>query len=266
MQYKGMKFLSLEQQNLIGISRKESVLLDTLYTKGSQNTSELAYNTSLPRVTVMRLLKNLRNRNLVKRKEKSREVVWKIENAHDLSERFNKLFGGSINAREHNIALSEVGRLTIYRGMEEMLESNRILLAAHPGERILAIEPNGIWKHFSLGSAGEWSEINKLFKQKQILIEMVVEDGFDSVLSKSIPLDLQNTYLSLAVEIRVVPSGVLDSATEILIFRDQVLFTDWAHNVAVEIKNPSTVRVIKAMYRMLQKNGRPYEKMPILSS
>lgn len=87
---------------------------------------------------------------------------------------------------------------------------------------------------------------------------MIAEEGFEKIISQYTKPELGESFLALTTDIRIVPSGMLDSATEMFIFRDQVLFTDWAHLVAVEIKNPSTVRVMKAMFRMLQKSGRVY--------
>jgi hypothetical protein len=139
-----------------------------------------------------------------------------------------------------------------------MIESNRRMLIAHPGERVLAVEPNGIWRHFAKIQSKEVHELNLLWGKKKILVEMVTEEGFEEVIQSHVTPDIESSFLSLAIDIRVVPKGILDSSTEILIFRDQVLFMDWAHLVAVEIQNPSTVRVMKAMYRMLQKSGSPF--------
>ncbi|GEM_PF-5609656 len=254
-----MKIWTKEQQIALGLTQKESKVLRVLNVQGTLNTSVLAYQASIPRVTTMRILNMLHKRGFVARKKHGRMVEWALVNPALLEKRLAHLFEESGVFNKSNIGLSEVGSLTIYRGVEEMLESNRKMLVAHAGERVLAVEPNGIWKHFPKDQSDSWKHLNLLFKQKQILIEMVTEEGFEKVLKKEVSPDIEETFLSLAVDIRVVPAGVLDSATEVLIFRDQILFTDWAERVAVEIKNPSTVRVVKAMYRMLQKNGRKYE-------
>ncbi|MEK7614592.1 MAG: helix-turn-helix domain-containing protein [Patescibacteria group bacterium] len=254
-----MKIWTKEQQIALGLTSKESGLLGVLNKKGTLNTSALAHRSSLPRVTAMRILNKLQKRGFVTRQEKRRAVAWSLVNPVLLEKRLAHLFEKSGVFNKSSIGLSEVGSLTIYRGVEEMLESNRKMLVAHAGERVLAVEPNGIWRHFPKDQSDAWRHLNLLFKQKQILIEMVTEEGFESILKKEVSPDIEETFLSLAVDIRVVPAGVLDSTTEILIFRDQMLMTDWADRIAVEIKNPSTVRVVKAMYRMLQKNGRKYK-------
>lgn len=139
-----------------------------------------------------------------------------------------------------------------------MIESNRNILKAHPGERVLAIEPNGIWKYFAKIDPGPIHQLNLLWKEKKILVEMVAEEGFEGFMADNVDNRVEQSFLSLAVDIKIVPQGTLDSATEILIFRDQMLLLDWAHSVAVEIKNPSTLRVIRAMFRTLQASGRGY--------
>lgn len=254
-----MKIWTKEQQVVLGLAPKESKILSALNEQGALNTSVLAHQSSLPRVTTMRILNALQKRSFVMRRKKSKEVVWSLINPILIEKRLARLFEVSGVFNKSNISLSEVGSLTIYRGAEEMLESNRKILISHAGERVLAVEPNGIWKHFPKDQSDSWEHLNLLFKRKQILVEMVTEEGFENILKKEVSSGIKETFLSLAVDISVVPAGVLDSATEILIFRDQILFTDWADRVAVEIKNPSTVRVVKAMYRMLQKNGRKHD-------
>lgn len=243
-----------EQRVVLGVSDKEFSLLEVLNREGSLNTSALAYHASLPRVTTMRILKTLKERGFVARKTQSREVVWSIVDPRLLEKRLVNMFG-DVHDSQKITHPSEVGSLTIYRGEKEMLESNERMLAAHPGERILSINPNGIWKHFEGASLEAWEDLNALFKKKNILIEIVLEEGFEQHMVVLGP-SLIKSFFSLGIDIRVVKAGFLDSATEILMFRDQILFTDWAHLVAVEIKNPSTVRVMKAMYRLLQESGR----------
>ena len=250
-----MKLWTKAQRVALGVSDKEFALLAVLDREGSINTSALAYHASLPRVTVMRILKTLKERGFVVRKTRGREVMWSIVAPTLLEKRFISMFEGEEGVQKVT-ELSEVGSLMVYRGIDEIIASNQKILAVHTGERVLAIEPNGIWKHVSGTPQEAITHMNRLFKEKQILIEMVVEEGFEKVIAESVNPQLGETFLALAVDIRVVPTRFLDSATEVLIFRDQILFTDWAHLVAVEIKNPSTVRVMKAMYRLLQESGR----------
>ncbi len=255
-----MKVWTKEQRVALGLSEKESKLLDVLGKYGPLHTSALAYHASLPRVTTMRILKILLERGFVVRKEESRAVVWSLVDPALLEKRLVHLFEIPGVFKRRNIGLSEVGNLTIYRGVTGMIESNERMLIAHAGERVLAIEPNGIWKHFGAVQSDDMLTLNLLWKEKQILIEMIAEEGFEKIIDEQINPELGKSFLSLATDIRVVPQGMLDSATEVLIFRDQILFTDWAYLVGVEIKNPSTVRVMKAMFRMLQNNGRKYKR------
>lgn len=253
-----MKFLTNEQRGILGLSPKEGRLIEALHKHTVLNTSELAHHTSLPRVTTMRLLKGLLARGFVSRKEKGKFVLWSTVTKDVFKKQFDSLFDSGKDTHFFAAELSEVGSLRLYHGIEAMIESNRRMLVAHPGERVLAVEPNAIWKHFAKVQSKEVHELNLLWGTKKILVEIVAEEGFEEVIKSHIAPDIESSFLSLAIDIRVVPKGVLDSSTEILIFRDQVLFLDWAHLVAVEIQNPSTTRVLKAMFRMLQKSGRSY--------
>ena len=85
---------------------------------------------------------------------------------------------------------------------------------------------------------------------------MLVEEGYKSSL-QHVELPFQESFLSLAVETRVFPKGLLHSSTEVLIFRDSALFFDWEQLVVVEIKNPSTVQIFKGMFNVLKLQSCP---------
>ncbi len=253
-----MKSLTKSQKTLLGITEKESIFLDVLIKSGSQNTSSLSMKVKIPRITVRRILMGLHERGLVTRRKKSREIEWKSIDEKKLREKIGEAFGLSPRTNMEPIGLSDMGSLIIYRGEKEMHESNAKLLGMHPGERVLSIEPNGIWRHFARVPLAQWSELNILIKKKQIIFETILEEGFETVIQKEAGAAIEHSFLDIPSDIRVVPARVLDSSTEVLILRDQILFMDWEHQVAIEIKNPSTTRVIKAIFRMLQQSGRSY--------
>ena len=209
-----MKTWTKGQRIVLGLTEKESRLLDVLNKQGALNTSELAYRASLPRVTTIRILKALKERGFVVREEKSRMVVWSLVDPRLLEKRFVNLFESLGVSKNHKIELSEVGDLTIYRGAQGMIESNERMLIAHAGERVLAIEPNGLWKHLTTVQSGDMHKLNLAWKEKKILIEMIAEEGFEKIINDQINPELGQSFLALATDICVVPSGLLDSATD----------------------------------------------------
>ncbi len=253
-----MKKWTKQQCTILGIDNKEARILDVLSSTAGTNTVAVAEKSFIPRITTRRILQKLVSRGLVTRTKLKQSINWTLVSPTVFEKKIASIFQDSDLFHTRNIGLSEVGSLNIYRGVKEMIESNRKILIAHTGERVLAIEPNGIWKHFAKIDPEPVHQLNLLRKEKQILIEMVAEEGFKEVIGNIVHPNVINSFMSLAVDIKVVPAGTLDSATEILIFRDQLLFMDWAHLVAVEVKNPSTLRVIKAMFRTLQSSGYDY--------
>ncbi len=240
---------------MLGISEKEQKLLGVLARQDGLNTCAVAEEANVPRVTTLRILSRLYKRGLVSRRARGREVLWSALHPPVIEANFMELFAAN-SAVSPATSLSEVGSLTVFRGMEGIMETNRRILSAKVGERFLAIEPNGIWQYVKQSPQDAWTHLNKLFRQKNILVEMIAEAGFEKHLEETDP-EMRRTFLDLITDIRVVPERLLDSATEILIFRDQIFFIDWAHEVAIEIKNPSTMRVMHAMFRVLQQSGKP---------
>lgn len=257
-----VNYLTKKQQHWLGVDVRAARLLNHLAKEPGLSTSALARLAKVPRVTTLRVLCSLQKRSLVTRKKVAREVQWFALSAEELRNKTVDVLGvpptdekGVLGFR---LPLSEVGALTVYRGLAEILASNKKLQLAHAGERVLAIEPNGVWKHFPQQEMAVWVDLNVEFQKNNLIIEMVTEEGFDTEIRHCASEQFSSSVYGLAKDIRVVRAGFLDSATEVLLFRDQALFIDWAHVVAVEIKNPSTVRVLRAMFRLLQASGRPY--------
>jgi DNA-binding MarR family transcriptional regulator len=245
-----------EQRRALGVNKKEQQLLDALYKKGVLNTMELAFEAKVPRVTAMRLLKILRERGFVARQTLLNEVRWSLVRPELHIKRLQKIFTDMPGTSAKNaLPLSDIASVSVYRGAHELLESNRAFFAGHPGERLYAIEPNGIWKHFAKVPQDEWVHVNKILKQKKIIVELIVEADYKKSLTH-VKESLQDSFLDLAAETYLVPPGALHSSTEICIFRDSALLLDWEQLVGVEIKNPSTVHLLKGMFTLLKSQSR----------
>ncbi len=246
-----------EQRQMLGIKKKEQRLLDALHKKGTLNTMELAFEGKVPRVTTMRLLKNLRERGFVVRQTLLNEVRWSLMNPELQVKRLQKVFADMPgSSQKTTLPLSDVAKVTVFRGAEEMYETNVKFLIAHAGERLYAIEPSGMWRHIVKVPVQKWLHVNRLMGEKKIVVEAIVEEDFEKQITKYADIALMESLTGLANELSVIPKGYLDSSTEVLIFRDQALFLDWEQLVGVEIKNPSTVHLLKGMFSLLKSQSK----------
>lgn len=242
----------------MGLNNKEHSLLNTLYNEGHLNTSALAFKAKIPRVTSMRLLRALQQRGFVYRQALYSEVRWHLVRPELLLKKYTKLFEGEPGATTQKaLALTDVARVTVFRGAEEMYETNVRFLIAHAGERLYAIESSGMWRHIVQVPVQKWIHVNNLMAQKKIIVEAIVESDFETQITEHADISLAQSLTTLAHELYVIPKGYLNSSTEILIFRDQALFLDWEQLVGVEIKNPSTVKMLKGMFDLLKRIGQP---------
>lgn len=247
-----------EQRNALGLSIKEHQLLDTLHKKGPLNTMELSFEAKVARVTAMRLLRTLKVRGFVARQTLTNEVRWSLVSPELQVKRLQKLLADMPgSSAKTTLPLSDVAKITIFRGGEEMYETNVQFLTAHAGERLYAIEPSGLYRYILQVPLKKWIHVNSLIKQKKIVIESIVEDDFEAEVSKHADRALAKSFMDTVSEVYVVPKGFLNSSTEVLIFRDQALFLDWEQLVGVEIKNPSTVKILKGVFELLKQSSRP---------
>ena len=82
-----MKSWSKQQQQLLGLSSKELLVLDKLSETQPLNTVEVSGLTKIPRITVRRLLLGLNKRGFVRQKRLGNSVCWSLENPSQLKER-----------------------------------------------------------------------------------------------------------------------------------------------------------------------------------
>ncbi len=249
---------SPQQRSFLGITKKEHALLRLLQ-KSPLNTSEIALRARFPRVTVLRHLTTLWKRGFVARNKAAREVRWSLVSQKLLRKRLELDAMGERSISGQRIPLSDIASVSVYQGAAEMFASNQKILAAHAGERLYCIEPNAIWRHVVKIPATEWVHLNTLLIQKQIIAEVVVEQGFEEVLKEYVEDVLSESFFALAKDVRVMRKGSMPAAVETLIFRDQVLLLDWEQFVGVEITSASIVKILKGLFLELQRNSRPIE-------
>ncbi|MDB5187914.1 MAG: hypothetical protein JWO50_434 [Candidatus Kaiserbacteria bacterium] len=243
------------QRLFLNLSKKELAVLKILHKKGPINTTELAFESKIPRVTTIRIARKLWRRGFIARQTLRREIKWSEVDRETIQKRLmTQVETSTVTLGGKEIELSEVASVTTYYGADAMLESNKKLLVAHAGEKFCSIEPNGMWKHMAKVSPKEWQELNNIYKNKGVMVDMVLEEGFEKAIG-IVDKELKSSFFSLASEVRVIPEGIVSSSTEVLIFRDQALFMDWEQYIAIEIKNPSTVKLIKGMFKALQAQG-----------
>lgn len=245
-----------EQRRALGLKPKEQRLLDVLYKKGTLNTVELSFEAKIARVTAMRLLGTLKARGFVARQTLKNEVRWSLVRPELQAKRLQKIFTDIPgNKQRSTLPLSDVAKVSVFRGAEEMYETNAKFLIAHPGERLYSIEPSAMWPHVLQVPVEKRLHINSLINQKKIIIESIVEDDFEIQIAKHAAVVHGQSMMETANELYVLPKGHLNSSTEVLIFRDQALFLDWEQLVGVEIKNPSTVKILKGMFELLKRSA-----------
>lgn len=242
-----------EQRRFLGISEKEHSLLNSLHKIGHQNTRELAFNAKVARVTAIRLLRGLHKRGFVSKQTLRTEVRWYLTRPDLILKRFAGLFENVEGIKTASLPLSEIANVTVFKGPQEMFESNKKFLVAHAGERLYSIEPSGIWKHVNQIPAKDWVHLNSLLMQKKVVIETMVEEDAKAHMQRHIDPTYAQSFLDLSNEFHVLPKGFLNSSTEIVIFRDQAFFLDWEQLVGVEIKNPSTIKLLKGMFELLKR-------------
>lgn len=248
--------LSPAQKTFLGLAAKESDLLRVLQ-KGSLNTSGAAKAAKLPRVTALRLLSGLWKRGFIGRHKQKREVSWspigralmrkRLELALDEESpgRFNK-----------TVPLTDLSNVLLYKGLSELLASNQKMLASHPGERVYFIEPNAIWKHAARIPPSEWVRLNKMLKQRNIIAEVVVEEGYENILSQY-GGDWSESFFALADDVRVMPKNSMPSPVEIIVVKDRVILADWEQLAGIEIVSSSVVKAFRGLFAALQSVSRP---------
>lgn len=239
--------LSVEEQILLGLTKREQLVLRSLEKLGQASMQQLAEHIKLPRTSLYWPLMQLYGRNLVAYELRGKRKYW-----------YSRV-GESIFRQKLGALESITGDMRIVEGVENIRALYRSALDLHKTERVLLLEGNravhSVTKKFGLAYMLQW---HKEAQKRDIILESIVgEKVYENLgqnrINKEIIKSLANFKLWIGY---VVPDSFIETDVALMLFRDTAIITDWQTERSVVINTPETVRLLRGFCSALQTAGK----------
>lgn len=258
--------LPREARALLGLNTKEKQVFEALSDQ-EQGMSELVHASGLPRMTIYSIMDRLSKRGLVttntvgaRKKYSALPSRHAFNKLADIAELF------SLEKFPHNKKVnSEHGKytgFTTYSGAQHLSSLYRKIVEENARGRFYFIVPNkaAVSEHGKIAYE-DLIAINKKVKSKNIIADGILEENW-------IPYNLARwkkrgedereflrAFEDRMYNVTVVPSGLLNTAAEIYVFKNVALLINWEDEVAVEIRNDVMVEFLKNLIALLKSLG-----------
>lgn len=239
--------LSSDERKLLGLTKRELLILKALEKLEGASMQELAEYLKLPRTSIYWPLTQMYGRNIV-----AYELAGKRKRWHSRV--------GELTFRRRLGALESVaGDMRIVEGVENIQALYLAAIDLHQTERVLILEGNlavhTVARKMGIPFMLTWHAEAK--KRKIILESIVGEDTVAAIDAGKIHRDVIQSLAQIELWIGyVVPDSFIHTDVALVLFRDVAIVVDWDTGRAIVINTPETVRLIRSFAEGFKEIGR----------
>lgn len=236
--------LRSETIKLLNLQPAEVAVLRALGA-GPQFGSSLQRHTAIPRATLDRTLRSLRERGLIRKQEWSpKRGRWLLKPVTEI--RILSSFGSTASGSE----------VFIYEGKEQLLNATLRFIETHAGERAFAIQSNKTWDTWATRlSREDFNKVNSLLRKKMVIMETVLPEDFAEYDLERRDQALANGYQERPSITHIIPKEFFNFYSDLTICRDAVFVMNWRDNLGIEIRNADLVSLFSSLFKYLQATG-----------
>lgn len=241
---------------LLGLAKKELLVLEMLSKCKSSRTSALARSLALPRTSVHDVLSDLKDRGLVERIKIKNHKEWRMISEDEAGKLLQRAATFLLPKKEvESILDTEVG-VEIYRGNEGVVRAYEKMLSVGRGNRIYGLQGNK-----SATSLLKKVEISKFFpfhrelKRKGIILDVIVGPRVLELLDKMSEESLRS-HLGRMMVTHLVPDKLMDLDIDILLFNNVAIIVHPDKERALVIRNYPILEALRALLLSLREEGK----------
>lgn len=244
-------------ERLLGLSSKERRVYRSL-DETPLPVSEIRKETSLPRMTVHYALERLWKRGLLERVKRNKRFLYSRVPWEQLLKQLLPTQG--VPEGGTRIPVSESADIIIHKGWNGIYAMYKRITEENKGQRLHTIQTTFSTKHiFENYSLEQLDSLHELMKENEIIVEDIVEsDFFEPVFSRFGEEDFEsavNSFLDRLTVTYVLPENYIDFTTDMVIFKDVVVFIDWSKQIAFEVKTDQIVEMCMNFYEILREKA-----------
>jgi DNA-binding MarR family transcriptional regulator len=247
-------------RTVLGLSIKEERVLLALQNRPHQSVLELAPAAKVSRPSVYDILKKLKRRGLVKSNIVNGRRRFSLESPRSLSDtlyRLKKDLLGFADGREEMEGVTD-GLVVVYRGKEAVRQKIFEIFSSHSNERFLGYQgfDDSISSWFSIFSPEEISDINRLIKQRRLITEAVLPDGWLRSMFDQYGLAWAKDYEGRTAATSYISSEYFDNQCQLFAFKDAIYLIALKDQMIIELRHSDIQKMILTFYRFMRDHGR----------
>jgi len=255
-----MKLLS-EQIRLLGLSRKETNVLDALRA-GKSTPLLISQHTKVSRPAIYEILVRLHKRGLIKSKIVNGKKYWSQAKDRDLEQELYEtkkmLFDIGEGVEEvHGLSDSTV---IVHRGNKAVKKLLDNIVREHKEQRLHAIQGDNVakgWEHiYGAEGIGEW---NRDVKKNKLITEMIFPYGVFARQVKIYGKKWAENFEGRAAITHEIDEGYFQHGGQIFIFKNSLYLMAMNEEIIIEVRNSEIQKLILSMFRFIQDNSQKFD-------
>lgn len=246
---------------ILDISDEESRVFECL--ESPLNPTEISEKTKIPRTTINYFIKKMMDRGLIIKVKHGKRFLYAKNTNENLSRYTDELrvfFDSTLSI----LTVPYFDGLKVYKGIDSIMALHEKFLKAEPKySRVKAVQPNQSFLNmFDNARIEQIIYLNKSISESGVILDAVIEDNAYKVYEDYWKLDpegferLNPTYLNRTPDYVTVPTGKISFSSELWIYFDSVVITNYKEKIAVVITNPDVKGLMEALYDSLKEFGK----------
>ncbi len=261
-----MKFTK-ESSLLLGLSKKEYVILQVLEDAEILTVAELSRKTHIPRMTLYPIIKRLAKRSFLHLSKKGHNTFIRTTNETERAA-FEQTLRDLFKLERNDKTEVRVGSLAceILTGRENIVKTYSSISQLSPFERVYAIQPNksavNVFKKMKLEKI---AKVCQEIKDNKVIVDAILQDNSlgqwlkDLKMNKIDPKEVIKTLDAFGgrmADTTYVPREYFDFDSEFWMYRDTLVIFNWKEEVVIKIRNSDIIGIFKHLYLLAKYAGR----------
>lgn len=258
-----------DKLDILGLTIVEKSVFSALPPEKAIPIRTIAETAKVPRTSAVSALERLLERGLARKVSVGKRTHWKRRRAERIrsdilsfADSIGVMDGIENKGWDTDISRPEQVGFTFVKGIHEILRVQERLISRRSSDRIRFLQTAGIVDMVIRKSfVEEFSRLNERIRENGIITELVVSENalrrYEKLLSTNPSWGASLT--KRLFDMYVVDDELLrDNVSDVAIFKNLALVTNWKEETMSITKNPDVVRLLVDLFRALKKSGRKF--------
>lgn len=240
----------IEKNKLLGLDNREIKILSCLETE--KNLQQICTDLKIPKSTIADILKRLIKRGLVKKKNFT----------YELTEEYIKM------KSDNELAITDYSKIIVRNGLSEVIKTWGILYSFKNYRCVMYQSNDSVKSFLKKVNIDDIINHNERVKKDGQILEMYVEPGYILTIKNMLAPEKYIEWLKsfqrnfVCFEVR---KDVFYSRNDILIFMDNLFFTNNYDETCIQIRQYDTSKAMQDLLRTLQNEAKQIDFNKLLS-